>query len=288
MKISEAFDLYKNNYMFVKGMSIRVLENQDYVKNRMVKILGDMDISEITMDDISKWVRAIQDMTLSDGTKRKRAVNTIRNDLIRVKMVFKYVRLIGEKCLDPELMPIPRREDIERPYLSAEEVSRMIDCAYSLRNKLIISLFYSSGIRLSELISLNRDSIQDRQFQVVGKGKKARLCFIDYRTEALMNEYLETRDDNCPALIVSNMYKARMTPTNIQLIIKNSAERAGIKKNVSPHILRHSFATNFIQNNGNIRHLSTLMGHVSMNTTAIYTHIVNNDLKSQYMQFHTI
>lgn len=288
MKISEAFDQYKRNYMLVKGLSRRVLENQDYVRNRVVRVLGDIEIESLTIDDIARWAEQIQTMRTRDGRIVERKNNTIRNDLIRMKMVLKYMRLLGHDVIEPDLIPIPKREDVERPFLTAEEVEDMIQCAYCVRNAFIVSLFYSSGIRLSELISLDRGSIQNRQFQVVGKGRKARLCFIDKRTEDLMEEYLEERNDSSEALVVSKMYKQRMTPSNIQLLIKNTAERAGITKKVTPHILRHSFATNFLQNNGNIRYLSTMLGHANVSTTTIYTHVVDNDLRLQYLKFHTV
>lgn len=287
MKISEAFDLYKNNYMFIKGLGRRVLENQDFVKKRLVDSLGDIEVEDLKMEDVYKWVVDISKYKLRDGSYQERAVNTIRNDLIRLKMVLKYMRMLGCSCISPDLIPIPKREDTVRPFLSEQEVTAMIDHAYSLRNKLVISLLYSSGIRLSEMISLDRDSIVDGCFTVVGKGKKSRLCFIDQRTERIMEEYLATRDDDCPALIVSKMYKERMTPTNVQLLVKNTANRAGITKKVSPHILRHSFATNFIRNDGNIRYLSSLLGHSSVATTTIYTHVVDNDLRREYAEFHT-
>lgn len=288
MKISEAFDLYKTNYMFLKGLSRRVLENQDYVKERVIRVLGDIDIESLTMSDIAYWAENISTMQMPDGTVRDRRSNTIRNDLIRLKMVIKYMRLLGHDVIEPDLIPIPKREDVERPFLNAEEVEAMISCAFNARNAFVVSLLYSSGIRLSELISLDRGSIQNRKFQVVGKGKKARLCFIDERTEELMYKYLETRKDTCEALVVSYKNKARMTPTNVQLLIKNTAIRAGITKKVTPHVLRHSFATNFLQNNGNIRYLSSLLGHASVSTTTVYTHVVDNDLEAQYRRFHTI
>lgn len=288
MKISEAFELYKTNYLLIKGSSRRLLQDNSYVAERMVDVLGDIEIETLTMDDIAKWVAAISERVLPNGEVVPRKQNTIRNDLTRVKMVLKYLHLRGIECLNYELIPVPKREDCIRPFLSPEEVTAMIECAVSLRNQFVISLLYSSGIRLSEMISLNRDSIVARRFTVVGKGKKSRLCFIDERTEGLMLRYLASRTDNCPALIVSKMYKERMTPTNVQLLVKNTAKRAGITKKVSPHILRHSFATNFMQNNGNLRYLSTMLGHSNINTTTIYTHMVDNDLERQYRLFHSI
>lgn len=164
----------------------------------------------------------------------------------------------------------------------------MIECSTSVRNAFVISLLYSSGIRLSELIALNRGQIIDRRFTVIGKGRKPRLCFIDQRTELLMNMYLASRKDNHEALIVSNEFKRRMTATNIQLLVRNSASKACLNKKVSPHTLRHSFATNFLKNNGNMRYLSAMLGHASLDTTMMYAHVVDSDLQDQYQKYHTI
>lgn len=287
MRLSGAFDLYKNNYLLLKGLSRRVLENNDYVKNSIVSAIGDLDIEDLTIDDVAAWGRRLQYREVN-GTKVVRKQNTIRNDLTRLKMVLKYMEQRGYKCIDYNLIPVPRREDTVRPWLTPEEVQAMIDNAYNIRNKFVISLLYSSGIRLSEFLSLNRGDIVNSRFTVLGKGGKTRVCFIDERTKYLMEEYLKTRTDNCEALVVSNMYKKRMTPTNVQLLVKNSAKRAGIQKTVSPHILRHSFATNFAQNNGGWRHLSSLLGHSSISTTMVYAHITDNDLENQYRMFHSL
>lgn len=279
MKISEAFDLYKNNYMFFKSHSRRVLENHEYVKDKILKCLGDIEIEKLSLTDVQMW---------SSELLIGRAWNTVRNDVVRLRAVLKYLHLIGVNCMDPELIPVPKREEVARDFLTAEEVEAMIDNACNVRAKFVVSLLYSSGIRLSEFLSLDRDSIKDKKFQVVGKGQKARLCFTDDRTIELMKEYLAERDDDNEALVVSKLHKERMTPTNVQMLVKNAAKAAGIKKHVTPHVLRHSFATNFITNNGNIRYLSTMLGHKSVATTMIYTHVVDNDLQKQYQLFHTI
>lgn len=288
MKISEAFDRYKNNYLTAKHYSRRILEMHDYAKKDIINKFGDKKIKNFTLDNIGEWTRSLEFRTLPNGEQKKRAVNTIRAYLNSLRAVFKYAYLTGEKCIDYQLIPIPHREDVEIGFLYEDEVQRMIDCAFSLRNKFIISLLYSSGIRLSEMLSLNKDSIKNQTFSVIGKGMKRRICFIDERTENLMNRYLETREDDCEALIVSNIYKERMTPTNIQLIIRNSAKRANIDRRVTPHMLRHSFATNFARNNGNMRYLCRLLGHSDINTTMIYTHVVDNDLQKQYSLYHTV
>ena len=286
MKISEAFEMY-GKYVIIKGQSKSVVEHNDYVKRMFIQVVGDIKLSKLSLDDVYKWKRAMAIGELPNGQKIKRAQNSLRSDILRLRAMLKYMSIIGEKCIDYKLVPIPKREDITRTFLYEDEVSAMIDSAFSTRNKFVISLLYSSGIRLSELISLDRNDIQHRSFNVVGKGKKLRLCFIDERTEMLMEQYLATRNDDCPALVVSNLYKQRMTASNVQLLVRNTAKRAGIDKKVTPHVFRHSFATNFISNNGGIKPLSELLGHRSLDTTSIYTHIINNELSKQYEQFHT-
>lgn len=278
MLISDAFDSYKKNYMAVRHQSIRILETHEVCKRQLVQFLGDKDMAEITIDDVARWEKWLN---------KSRCLNTVRNYITRLRVVADYMALLGLPSIKAALIPIPRREATVPAFLTPSEVEAMIACSYSLRNAFTISLLYSSGIRLSELIQLNRGQIVDRQFTVIGKGNKPRLCFIDERTEHLMEHYLRTREDRADALIISAQNKARMTPTNVQLLIRNSAIRAGITKKVTPHTLRHSFATNFLRNNGNMRYLSTMLGHASLDTTMMYAHVVDNDLKDQYKKYHT-
>lgn len=279
MLISQAFDSYERNYMAIRHQSIRICQTHAVTRRMLIDILGDKDMADITVEDIGKWAKEL---------RKRRCSNTVRNYIVRLRVVTEYLALIDVPCIKTALIPIPKREATIPAFLTAEDVTKMIECSYNTRNAFVISLLYSSGIRLSEMIQLNRNSIVDRKFTVVGKGKKARLCFIDERTERLMGQYLKTRKDNSEALIVSAVNKARMTPTNVQLLIKNSAIRAGIDKRVTPHTLRHSFATNFLKNNGNMRYLSTMLGHASLDTTMMYAHVVDNDLQAQYEKYHTI
>lgn len=279
MKISEAFEMYRNDYMKMKNMSVSLLRQSYYHQNSLISFLGDIEISSIKVSDIGKWFIFLS---------KERGQNTVRNYICSLRSLIGYCNLRGENCINKDLIPVPKRLPNIPEFLTAKEVSKMIDCACNLRAKFIISLFYSSGIRLSELISLNKGQIKDRKFSVIGKGGKARLCFIDSRTEKLMNAYLKTREDACEALIVSIQNKARMTQSNIQLIISNAAKNAGFNRNITPHTLRHSFATNLMQNGLDIRYIAKLMGHSSINTTAIYTHVIDIDLEKKYRKNHTI
>lgn len=279
MLISEAFDLYRDDYIKLKNQSNRTVEIHEACKRLILTFMGDKEIKDLTLLDIRYWREQI--------SKTRRA-NSVRVYVIRLRAVLGYLNIRKVPCIDARLVPVPKREATVPIFLTEQEVEAMIACAYNLRNAFVISLLYSSGIRLSELISLNRGQIDNRCFTVIGKGRKPRLCFIDERTERLMNMYLCSRKDNADALIVSFENKARMTATNIQLLVRNSARRAGITKKVTPHTLRHSFATNFLRNNGNMRYLSAMLGHASLDTTMIYAHVVDNDLQDQYEKYHTI
>lgn len=279
MLISEAFKEYKYGYIQMRRQSVRTEETHDYVSKNLVEFLGEKEIESLTLDDVRKWFTHLG---------RTRSSNTVRGYIIKLRCVLKYCQKLGVNTLRPELVPIPKRTNSTPTFLTEQEVADMIAFAPNLRSKFVIALLYSSGIRLAELINLNRDQIFQRKFTVNGKGNKIRLCFIDERTEYLMNEYLKTRIDHSNALIVSTQSKERMTRTNVELMIKNAARRAGITKHVTPHTLRHSFATNFLRNNGNMRYLSVMMGHSSMDTTMMYAHVVDNDLEGQYKKYHSI
>ncbi|MBO7717966.1 tyrosine-type recombinase/integrase [Candidatus Saccharibacteria bacterium] len=287
MKISEAFDQYRY-HATIEGQSRRVVEHTDYVKRKMVEYLGDIELASLDIEKIYRWRQFMLYKQGKNGEAVKRKPNSLRCDILRLRCMLKYMEAVGEDCISWELVPIPKHEDTVRTYLEPQEVTAMIEGASSVRNKAMLALLYSSGVRVSELVSLNRDSIHDRSFTVIGKGKKARLCFIDKRTEKLLAEYLGSRKDDSNALFVSHEYKERLSISTVQFIMRYARKKLGIEKHVTPHVFRHSFATNYIKNDGDIRPLSKLLGHANLDTTAIYTHMEDNTLRRCYEKYHTI
>lgn len=275
--VSEAIELYRSNYIVFKNQSHKTEENHLICGRSFVAFTGDKLVTDITFEEIRDWKNYLA---------KTRSPATVRNYIIKLRVVLTFLRSHGYAVLDPATIPVPQRPDTVVTFLTREEVARIIEATPTLRGKAIISLLYGSGIRLSELLSLDRSQLIERSFTVVGKGGKARLCFIDDRSSFFIHEYLKTRTDNLQALFVSN-YKHRMTATNVQLMVRTAAKRAGIDRSVSPHTLRHSFATDFTRNNGSMRHLQALMGHNSLETTAHYAHVVNPDLEASYRSFHT-
>lgn len=266
--------------MEIKGVGKNQIIHYKALGRFWCEIMGDIDIESITLGDVSEFRAKFQTFG------RHRCNNTIHNYICDLRMVLRYWKRRGLDVLDYTIIPAPRKDPVIPAFLTAEEVDKMIASTDIIRTKFIISLLYASGVRVSELVQLNRDTIKDGMFTVIGKGRKPRICFTDARSEFYMEKYLSARKDRLDALIITKD-GTRASASTIQLVIRNATEKAGLQKKVSPHTLRHSFATNYVSNGGNIRHLADLLGHVSLNTTAHYTHIVNRDLMREYQSFHT-
>jgi len=173
------------------------------------------------------------------------------------------------------------------------------DSETALRDRAIIDLLFSSGLRVSELIGLNRDSINldRREFIVRGKGGKDRPVFISQSAADKLSDYLDARTDQLPALFLNNSRNLpsastsgnfrRLSPRSIQRIIEKYARAAGITKHVTPHTMRHSFATDLLMNGADIRSVQGLLGHADISTTQIYTHITDAHLKDVHEKFHS-
>lgn len=281
MKISQAFNEYIRDYLSIKSVHKNVFATFRTTRDFFVEIVGDKDIESISFEDVSVFLSNVR-------THRgyKRAINTSASYITCLRTILRYWKLRGMNVIEYSLIPIPKREPRVPSFLTEEEVSKMISCAESYRDKAVISILYGSGLRISELKNLNRDIIKYDSYSVIGKGSKARICFLDVRTREYLSKYLKRRRDGSEALISSRTGE-RLGVQTIRYIVEHTAKEAGIAKKVTPHTLRHSFATNYMRNNGNIRSLSAMLGHANIQTTTIYTHITNNDLRREYMRYHT-
>ncbi|MCK4524829.1 MAG: tyrosine-type recombinase/integrase, partial [Candidatus Andersenbacteria bacterium] len=212
------------------------------------------------------------------------------------------------KTLASEKVELGKSEEREVEFLELEEVKRLIGSvgnknSYSLRDRAILELLFSTGLRVSELSGLDRDSInlKSGEFSIRGKGGKIRLVFISDSAKNAIINYIKQRKDIDQALFVNirkvksrkktvgnkNFRSLRLTPRSIQRIVKKYAIKAGIVKKVTPHTLRHSFATDLLMNGADIRSVQSMLGHSSITTTQIYTHITNRHLKDIHKKFHS-
>lgn len=289
MNISQAFDVYCSDYITFKNLSKKTEESYRVSCKLLVSFLGDIPITEISFINVREW---------KNWLDKGRSSATVRGYIICLRVVLRFLQKRGYQVLDPDLIPVPKRPQKIPTFVTPEEVQALIGFAdrpvagYPLanraRNKAIISFIYASGLRASELCALDRSDIRDGAFSVVGKGGKARLCFVDLRTQSLLSEYLKLRTDSHPALFYSPQCGRRLTTGNLQRIFLQLSKRAGLERPIHPHTLRHSFATNLLRNNANMRYVQVLMGHSSLATTQIYTHVVDHDLQKIYREHHTI
>lgn len=292
LSITEAFELYRVEQIVYKNESARTEEMHGLVLKLLLEFFGgDMPISELTFDQIRKWKEWMQ---------KNKKPNTVRGYIIKLRVVIKHLQLKGYPVINHELIGIPKRDATVVDFLEVEEVKKLIQASFKksngysrfkrYRNRAMLSLLYSSGIRNGELCAINACQIKpgDNTFTIIGKGNKPRLCFMDDETHKYIDEYMALRKDNAPALFISEQNKgARISNEVVQMVVKNCAEKAGLRKSVHPHTLRHTFAIDLLRNNTNIVYVKEFLGHENIQTTMTYTHVVDEDLRAVHARSHT-
>jgi len=238
--------------------------------------------------------------------KKEKSLKKVTQDyyIIALRGFLSYLAKRDIKTLPSEKVELGKTQEREVEFLQIEEIKRLISVTRGnslsdLRDRAILELLFSTGLRVSELTNLNRENInlKNGEFSVRGKGGKIRLVFISDSAKDSLVRYIEKRKDPDPALFINSkkaktknnkdISVSRLTPRSIQRIIKKYATRAGIVKKVTPHTLRHSFATDLLMNGADIRSVQSMLGHSSITTTQIYTHITNQHLKDIHQQFHS-
>lgn len=224
--------------------------------------------------------------------------------LIALRGFLKYLAKRNIKSLDPSLVELPHIIRKQVTFLHYDEVENLLDAIdlsteTGLRDRAIIELLFSGGLRVSELVKLNRDSInlERREFIVRGKGQKDRPIFISKAAADRVQDYLGARTDSLAPLFLNNSSNQgevdtsgnfrRLTARSIERIVQKYARAAGITKHVSPHTLRHSFATDLLMNGADIRSVQTMLGHADISTTQIYTHVTDPHLREVHEKFHS-
>lgn len=310
MDISDLISDFLESLEIEKGRSTKTTENYGLYLARFLELItqdfpegATIKPSDLTPEILRKFRLRLNRFDDNQNHERLSAL-TQSYHLIALRGFLKYLAKRGIKSLDPSLVDLPRAAKKQVTFLHFDEVSRLLseiptDTETGLRDRAIIELLFSGGLRVSELCNLNRDSINlaRREFMVRGKGKKDRPIFIDQTTAEHIEEYLNARTDTLPALFLNNSSNQnipdtsgdfrRLSPRSIERIIGKYTRLAGITKHVTPHTLRHSFATDLLMNGADIRSVQSLLGHANIATTQIYTHITDPHLKEVHEKFHT-
>ena len=310
MDISELVADFLESLEIEKGRSTKTVENYGLYLSRFIDLITEdfegqemIKPSDITPEVLRRFRLKLNRFSDNQNKERLSAL-TQSYHLIALRGFFKYLAKRGIKSLDPSLIDLPRAAKKQVTFLHFDEIERLLaeiplDTESGLRDRAIIELLFSGGLRVSELCSLNRDSInlERREFMVRGKGKKDRPIFIDKSTAECIEDYLNMRTDTLPAMFLNNSANQqipstsgdfrRLTPRSIERIVQKYTRLAGITKHVTPHTMRHSFATDLLMNGADIRSVQSLLGHANISTTQIYTHITDPHLKEVHEKFHS-
>ena len=309
MQLEEIKNKFLEYLEIEKGRSRKTTENYSHYIGRFLSWAKITHPNEITDDLISRYRIHLNRFQDKAGNNLKKTTQSYY--IIALRSFLKYMAKKNIATLQAEKVEIGRTQKKEVEFLRAEEVERILGAAdgtdfKALRDRAILELLFSSGLRVSELINLNRDKLdlKNQEFSVRGKGDKIRVVFISDTAKHAIERYLDKRLDVDPAVFVRDTKALekfsskkesgkskqerglRLTPRSIQRIVKYYAAKAGIIKDVHPHTLRHSFATDLLINGADIRSVQSMLGHSSITTTQIYTHVTNAQLKEVHKAFH--
>lgn len=280
-----------------KNKSPKTIINYDHYLKRFLVFLEENNISNINSVNLDT-IRNYR-LFLNRFENYKLSKKTQNFHIIALRAFLKYLAKNDIKSLSPEKIELGKQEERDIHFLEPHEIKKLInypssDDIISLRDKSIMEVLFSTGIRVSELVDLNKESInlKTNEFPVKGKGRKIRIVFLSQEANNALKNYLAKRIDKSEALFVNHPIKKqnesykRLTQRTIQRIIKKYAMLAGINKKVTPHIFRHSFGTDLLRSGADIRSVQTLMGHSSITTTQLYTHVTDKHLRKIHQNFH--
>ena len=280
-----------------RGRSIKTVENYDRYLNQFLTYTKLEKPNEITEEFVRNYRLFMNRKKGTFGeTMSKKTQNYY---LIALRAFLKYLAKRGIKSLPPEQIELAKISERSLDLISQDELDRLLsaprgDDLKSLRDKAILELLFSTGLRVSELSALHIDNVDLKrdEFSVRGKGSKVRVVFISDSAKDVLKKYLEKRDDMSEYLFIGLSKNKKievpppLTSRSIERIVKQYAIKAGITKKVTPHVIRHSFATDLLQNGADIRSVQALLGHANIATTQIYTHVTDKRLREIHKNFH--
>ncbi len=290
-----------------RGRSINTVENYDRYITRFIEYTKLKNPEEINYEIIREyrlWLNRQPVTKSSHGapltTLKKRTQNYY---LIALRAFLKYLMRQGVSVMSPEKIELAKVSERELDLISSQDLGRLLKAPAgenlaALRDTAILELLFSTGLRVSELCRLSRDIDLSRdEFSVRGKGEKVRVVFLSDTAKKALKCYLNKRTDVDDALFIQvgrggekSLLKKegslRLTPRSVERLVKHYAIKSGISKKVTPHVIRHSFATDLLENGADLRSVQALLGHSSIVTTQIYTHVTDSKLREVHKQFH--
>ena len=284
-----------------QNRSQKTIANYDHYLQRLLDFAGDdITVQQVDAEMIRKWRLWLN--RLGTNTSDELGKSTLNYHLIALRSFLKFCAKRNLTAMTADKIELARTKRKQVTFLTEEELERMFDqpdlsTIQGLRDRAILELLFSSGLRVSELTGLDRDHInlKRREFTVRGKGQKDRPIFISEAAAYWVQKYMDKRQDNTKPLFIrySGVKEVdrsgnftRLTPRSVQRGVAKYALMAGITKRVSPHTMRHSYATDLLMNGADLRSVQAMLGHSNIATTQIYTHVTDPHLKEVHQKFH--
>jgi len=278
-----------------RGSSLKTVDNYNRYISKFLTWGNIKNLNEITEDKIREfrlYLNRLPGSTKGMGPRISKSENTMKRNtqnyyLIAIRQFLKYLGKRGITAMAPDKIDLAKMKERQIDFLTGDELKRILSAPNgsdekSLRDRAILEMLFSTGLRISELCSLPRDiNLERDEISIRGKGEKVRVVFISDTAKDAIKNYLKIRKDLRGGLFDD------LTPRSIQRMIKIYAAKAGIMKHVTPHVLRHSFATDLLSNGADIRSVQVMLGHANIATTQIYTHVTDAHLKDIHKKFHT-
>ncbi|RJR28960.1 hypothetical protein C4564_03995 [Candidatus Microgenomates bacterium] len=287
-----------------RGSSPLTLRNYHHYLNRLVEWMRAGNVSEcmasITQDSIRAY--RVYLSRLPDGKGGTLSRRTQGYHIIALRSFLRWLIKNDNEVMSPDKLDLPKVKDRQVKFLSGEQVDRMLSAPTlsslnGKRDKAILEILFSTGLRVSELVRLNRDTIdfERREFGIVGKGGRARVVFLSARASEWVQQYIAARKDHFKPLFIR--HKGKIEPTtededmrlnvrSVQRLVKKYAKKMKIPVDVTPHVMRHSFATDLLIAGADLRSVQEMLGHKNVATTQIYTHVTNKQLREVHERFH--
>jgi site-specific recombinase XerD len=271
---------------FISWLEIEIAKKQETKPEEKIELTAGL-ITENSVKEYRLYLNRLSDKT---GQPLKRSTQNYH--IITLRAFLGFLALKGIKSLAPQKVVLAKSEERKVDFLEAEDIIKLIEAPNvkslkGLRDRLILELLFSTGLRVSELSKLNVGDInfERGEIPVRGKGGKVRVVFLSDSAISALKSYIALYGDS-DALILNKIGGERLTVRSIERIVAKYAKIAGITKHVSPHTLRHSFATDLLINGADLRSVQSLLGHSNISTTQIYTHVTDQHLRDVHKAFH--
>jgi site-specific recombinase XerD len=278
-----------------RGRSVKTVENYDRYLTRYLAFAKISSPAAVTERSVREFRIFLNRQEGVSGTMKHKTQNYY---MISLRAFLKFLRKRDIETLNPERIELAKVGARDLDLISPDELGRLMagpkgESLDALRDRAIMELFFSTGLRVSELVSLDRDLDLSRdEFSVRGKGEKVRVVFLSPAAKAAIKKYLDKRGDIDDALFIQmgkaskNAKNLRITSRSVERLVKKYATKAGITRKVTPHVIRHSFATDLLENGADLRSVQALLGHANIATTQVYTHVTDKHLREIHKKFH--